>query len=390
MNRHRFSFLPCLFPFVALSLAGVLRAETALPNTGTIAPQLQHYVDEHELAGAVTLVASPDQILDCETVGWQDIAAHERMRPDSLFWIASQSKPITATALMILVDEGKVKLDDPVEKYVPEFKDIWAPDKSAAAAPGEVHLKRPRHPIMVREILSHTSGLPFSSAIEKPTLDLFPLEARVRSYTIAPLLFEPGTSYQYANAGINTAGRIVEVVSGMPLEKFLEERIFIPLGMKDTTFYPTAQQLTRLAKSYAAVKGQLKETPISQLKYPLDGSGRYPMPAGGLFSTAQDLSLFYRMLAHGGELNGKRIVSTNAVQQMTSKQTGDLPNPYGFAFSVNGAKFGHGGAYGTNSEYNGGQKLITIFLVQHASWGPHGKDILPAFRRMAFDKFGHH
>src|SRR5262249_9202777 len=151
----------------------------------------------------------------------------------------------------------------------------------------------------------------------------------------------------YSNAGINTAGRIIEVVSGMSYEKFLETRLFKPLGMKDTTFWPTSSQLRRLAKAYKpnAAKDGLEETPISQLHYPLNDPVRQPMPAGGLFSTANDLSIFYRMIANGGAFNGKRILSENALEQMTSKQTGDLATPYGFGINVGGGHIGHGGAY---------------------------------------------
>ena len=143
---------------------------------------------------------------------------------------------MTATALMMLVDEGKVNVDDPVEKYLPEFKGQWV---KAEQDTDHMLLKRPVHPITVKNVLSHTSGLPFSSPLEQPTLDLLPLAARVRSYAMLPLEFEPDSKYQYSNAGINTAGRIIEVVSGMPYEQFMEQRLFQPLGMKDTTFWPS-------------------------------------------------------------------------------------------------------------------------------------------------------
>ena len=344
------------------------------------------FVDSHTLAGAVTLVASKDKVLSLEAVGSADIAAGKPMRTDCLFWIASQSKPITATALMILVDEGKVNVDDPVEKYLPEFKgQMVVAEKDA----DHVLLKKPRHPILVRNVLSHTSGLPFKSAIEQPSLDLFPLALRVQSYAMLPLDFEPDSKSQYSNAGLNTAGRIIEVVSGMAYEEFLDQRLFKPLGMKDTTFWPNEEQLKRLAKSYKpnAAKTGLDETPIGQLKYPLNDHVRQPMPAGGLFSTATDLSIFYRMIAGGGTFEGKRILSEQAVKQMTSKQTGDLPTPYGFGFSTGGNQIGHGGAYNTNSCFDQAHQLIMIFLVQHAGWTDDGKKILPAFHKAATAAF---
>ena len=262
--------------------------EPSSVSGGRMAAVLQPFVNRHTLAGAVVLVADENHVLDVEAVGYADVAAKKPMRTDCVFWIASQSKPITATALMMLVDEGKVKLDDPVEKYLPEFK-----GQMVVAERDEEHvlLRKPKHPITVRNVLSHTSGLPFSSPIEKPTLDLFSLECRVRSYAMLPLEFEPDTKYLYANAGVNIAARIIEVVSGVPFQTFLDQRLFTPLDMKDTTFWPAGERLQRLAKAYKPAKGDLEECPIDQLKYPLDDPQRQPMPAGGLFSTAADLPL---------------------------------------------------------------------------------------------------
>jgi len=352
-----------------------------------IAPILQPFVDNHILAGAVVLVADPDKVVDVEAVGWADIAAKKPMRTDSMFWIASQSKPITAAALMILVDEGKVNVDDAVEKYLPEFK---GQQVNVSTDPAKPQLKAPRHPILVREILSHTSGLAFKSDIETPTLDVLPLSERVRSYAKMSLLSEPGTKSKYSNAGINTAGRIIEVVSGMSFAKFLEERLFKPLGMNNTTFYPTKAEIENLAKSYKPnqAKDGLEEITISQLKYPLDDPDRRPMPAGGLFSTANDLSNFYRMMANTGTFNGKHVLSENAVKTMTSDQTGEANAHYGFGLGTDGKSFTHGGAYGTNSRYDRERRIVTVFLVQHAGWAGNGKTILPEFQKAATEAYG--
>jgi CubicO group peptidase (beta-lactamase class C family) len=301
------------------------------------------------------------------------------MTTDALFWIASQSKPITAVALMMLVDEGKVSLDDPVEKYLPEFKEI----KLAG--------EKPKQSITVRRILSHTSGMPFSSVKERPTLDMLTLRDAVKSYVETPLLHEPGSKYQYSNAGINTAGRIVEVVAEMPFEEFLAKRLFVPLGMKDTTFRPNAEQLKRLAKSYKpnSDKTGLEEITIGQLKYPLDDPQRQPMPAGGLFSTAADVGRFCRMMLNGGSLDGKRYLSENAVKQLTTKQTGDaLKDNYGLGWSVGGGGFGHGGAFSTNMNVDTKRGLVTVWLVQHAGFPGDGGKSQGAFRKAAEDQFG--
>src|ERR1041384_3966260 len=187
-------------PALLLAAIHLISMSAGAGAPATVAGALQPFVDHHTLAGAVTLVASMDKVLSVETVGFADITAKKPMRADALFWIASMSKPITAAALMMLVDEGKVNVNDPVEKYLPEFKDqmvIAEQDKD------HVVLRRPKHPITVKNVLSHTSGLPFKSGIEQPTLDLFPLRARVLSYAMSPLQFEPDSKYQYSNAGIN-------------------------------------------------------------------------------------------------------------------------------------------------------------------------------------------
>jgi CubicO group peptidase (beta-lactamase class C family) len=347
-------------------------------------------VASHTLAGAVTVVANVDRVLDTQTVGYADIGAGKTMTADAIFWIASQSKPITATALMMLVDEGKVALNDPVEKYLPEFKDQWL----AAYREGDVMLlRKPKQTMTVRHLLSHASGMPFKSALEEPTLDQFTLRSGVRSYTMTPLNSEPGTKFDYSNAGINTAGRIIEVVSGMPYEDFLQKRLFDPLGMKDTTFWPSGEQLGRIAKSYKPNSSNdgLEEIKIGQLRYPLDDRLRQPMPAGGLFSTAADVTTFCRMILNGGEWNGKRYVSEDAVKQMATNQLGSLPQSYGLGWAAGknpGDSFGHGGAHSTQMNIDPQKKLVLVFMVQHAGFpgGDNGK-VHGAFVNAAKKKF---
>jgi CubicO group peptidase (beta-lactamase class C family) len=375
---------------LALALSAIHFGSGRLPGQapGTLAGGVQPFVDREELAGAVMLVANKDKLLAVEAAGWADVAAKKPMQADSLFWIASQSKPITAAALMLLVDEGKVSVDDPVEKYLPEFKgQMVAVEKDA----DHVLLRKPKHPATIKNVLSHTSGLPFKSALEEPTLDRLPLSARVRSYAMTPLDSEPDSKYNYSNAGINTAGRIIEVVSGMPFEKFLDERLCQPLGMKDTTFWPSQEQAVRIAKSYKPGPGNkgLVETTIGQLYYPLtDRTERFPMPAGGLFSTAHDLARFYQMLLGRGQLDGRRILSEEAVSQLTSRQTPpELTSSYGFGLSVGKDFFGHGGAYSTNSSADTGRGLIFVWLVQHAGFPGEGNKSEGAFRRAAVEAF---
>ena len=236
-------------PLLLIGLLGLssvvpfqLRAQSAPTSTGQSNPhpfaaKFQPLVDNHTLAGAVCLVATKDRILDEEAIGYADLETKKPMAFDNEFWIASMTKPMTATALMMLVDEGKVKIDDPVENYLPEFTgQTVSGSKDEPPVPAN-------HPILVREILSHTSGM--VNLPERPVPGTLALH--VQSYSESPLGAQPGTHFLYANANINTAGRIVEVVSGMPYEKFMQERIFTPLGMNDTTFQPDAAQMERLA-----------------------------------------------------------------------------------------------------------------------------------------------
>lgn len=374
-------------PFCWLCLVGLSLSMTSAAEP-KIAPALQPFVESHSLAGAVTVVANKEKVLSLETVGFMDVGAKKPMQADCLFWIASMSKPITGTGLMLLVDEGKVSLDDLVEKYLPEFKEL----KLAVTEDGKQVLKSPSRAITVRDVMSHTSGMPFKSAIEQPTLDGLPLKDAVRSYAVTPLTHEPGTKYQYSNAGINTGARIIEVVTGQKYEDFMDERLFKPLGMKDTTFWPNEEQVARLAKPYkpTADKTNLEETTISQLIYPLTRrDNRYPMPAGGLFSTASDVATFCRMLLNGGELNGKRYLSEAALKTMTSKQTGDaVKEGYGIGWSTNGMTYGHGGALATNMTIDPQRGLITVFLVQHAGFPGEGNKSHGAFVKAANDTFG--
>ena len=347
----------------------------------TITDALQPFVDRNELAGAVTLVATREKTLGLDTVGFADIAARTPMHPDTLFWIASMTKPITGTAFMMLVDEGKVNLDDPVETYLPEFS-----GQTLAEPPGA----RPSRPMTLRDTLRHTSGLPFASPEEAPTLDALLLADAVRTYARLPLQSEPGTRYAYSNAGINTAARVLEVVSGVSYETFLQTRLLDPLGMTDTAFVPTDAQSQRLARAYmpdAAGTG-LAETPISQLQYPLTDPRRCPMPAGGLFSTARDVARFSQMVLNGGEPDGKRFVSEMSVGEMTKKQTADaITECYGLGWSTSGGSFGHGGALATNMTIDPAHGLILLFLVQHNGFPGDGAKSLDAFQEAARARF---
>ena len=386
----RFAVLACLLIAIQATAISAWAQTSAVAPPQGLARCLQPFIDSHTLAGAVTLVASPDKVLSLEAVGCADIAARKPMRTDNVFWIASMTKPITATALMMLVDEGKVNVDDPVEKYLPEFKGQML---GVEQEKDKVVLRKPARPITVKNLLTHTSGLANKAAPGK-RWDMTSLGAAVECYAACPLKFEPGTKYEYSNPGINTAGRIIEVVSGMPYEEFMARRLFEPLGMKDTTFWPAPAQVQRLAKAYkpTADKAGLAEMPTLPFVDPRSGRKSMAIPAGGLFSTATDVSLFCRMILKGGELDGKRYLSEKAIRLMTSTQTGKLPPAYGFGWATDrkpGGPFGHAGAHKTEMHIFPQHQLVTVLMVQHGEWrNDEGKKIVPTFHQAAIKAFG--
>ncbi len=341
------------------------------PAIAAISDRLRKYIAAKEIAGAVTLVATPDGIVHLDASG-NAVLPGEAMRTDAIFWIASMSKPILAALLLMLQDEGLLSVDDPVEKYLPEFKGL----KTADGKPAKV---------TIRHLLTHTSGLgeiTGAQAREAKTLaSVIPL------YVAKPVGFTPGSKWVYCQSGINTGGRIAEVVTGEPLEKLLQRRFFGPLGMKDTTFYLTEKQLPRLAKSYKRTdKGELETTAIGFLngKSPTDLE-RFPAPNGGLFSTAADYARFCQMVLRGGELDGKRYLKPDTIKLMTTIQTAGLKTgftpgngwglgwcvvrePQGVTAMLSPGTFGHGGAYGTQAWIDPTTKHIYILMVQRANF----------------------
>jgi CubicO group peptidase (beta-lactamase class C family) len=397
-SRHNYMHSR-IFLATMLSLLIVGRIEARSP----VAAKLQPLVDRKIIAGAVTLIGTKDEVLSVEMIGAADLSAGRPMTADTVFWIASMTKSVTGTALMMLVDEGKVNVDDPVEKYLPEFK-----GQMLLAEHDDTHavLRKPAHPLTIRTLLTHTGGLTPHTTLE-PRLDLLPLRENVLVYPLLPLRFEPGSRYEYSNAGINTVGRIVEVVSGQSFDEFLEQRLFAPLGMKDTTFWPNADQLRRLAKIYrpkADLTG-LEEIANEQLTAPFSNRARGVNPAGGLFSTAHDLYLLGRMILNGGSYGGRRYLSTASVAQMTSNQVGELPigpdHNYGYGFGwiihrvhpagdpTGPGTFGAGGAYNTQMGIDPAHNLVSVLMVQQSGFPESVRqEVRTTFTQAAEDAVG--
>ena len=383
-----------LFPLalVILHLGATVRAED---KPQPIPPMLQALVDQQVMTGVVVLVADKDKVLELDAVGYSSLRTKAPMRTDSLFWIASMTKSMTATALMMLVDEGKVAVSDPVEKVLREFKG------QAIAGDDQTPAHPPRRPITIKDVLTHTSGLILAG--DRTLKREHSLATNVANIAALPLRQEPGTKYEYNNSGIMTAGRIIEVVSGMPYAEFMQRRLFDPLGMKDTTFWPTEEQAARLARSARRAEDQKSLEEVQQdkgltpatIKRLSNGvmvpapvladmgvdmvfcyAHRYADPAGGLYSTANDVGVFCQMLLNGGVHRGKRLLSTQAVGVMTSNQTGDVPvspqEAYGLGWSVklradegpSIGSFGHRGARRTAMWVDPLHRLAMVVLVE--------------------------
>jgi CubicO group peptidase (beta-lactamase class C family) len=344
-----------------------------------IRARMQEFVDKQDIAGAVTVVGRKDTILHHEAVGSLNLEKGQPMPKDALFRIASMTKPITAIGIMMLADEGRLTVEDAVEKHLPEFRgQMLVAERSKDA----VTLKKPSRPITLRDLLTDTSGLPGG-----PPPGLADLYAK-RNHTLAegviafsqrPLDFEPGSKWAYCNAGIDTLGRVIEVVSGQSYEDFLTKRIFLPLGMKDTTFYPRSEQLDRNATTYDKKDGKLVVSTNNLIGPPKDA--RYPIPAGGLYSTGADLAKLYQLMLNRGKRGMIRFLSEDGVAAMTKVQTGELNagftpgmgfgfgwgvvrKPEGVAEMLSPGSYGHGGAFGTQGWLDPTKDLFMVLLIQ--------------------------
>ncbi len=353
----------CLIVLATALMSSLHATQLEIP---AVNERMKGFVDSKEISGAVTLVADGEKILHLAATGFSDIEKKAPMAEDTLFWIASMTKPITGTAVMMMQDEGKLSVDDPVSKYLPEFTG----DKAG---------------ITIKQCLTHSSGLGELTQDESKGIvtlkDLSPLIAA------KPLVFPPGSKWQYCQTGINTAARVVEVVSGSDFPSFLEARLFGPLEMKDTTFYLSDAQAARLVTPYSRENGDLKP---STFRYfhgkPLTSRDRYPMANGGLFSTASDYAKFAQMIINGGESGGKRYLKAESVKQMTTIQSGELVTgftpgngwglgwcvvrePQGVSVALSPGSFGHGGAYGTQAWIDPVKKRIYLLMIQRTDLG---------------------
>ena len=363
---------------------------------------VQRHVDAGEVSGVVTLVARRGKIAHFEAYGMQDLESKKPMPKDGIFRLASMSKPITAAAVMMMVEEGKIRLTDPVSRFIPEFRGA----KVAVAKPGargggpagpggpgggrgpapEFDVVSANRDITVRDLLTHGSGLMsggLGNAVAPQRGPNDTLATYIPKLGAVPLDFQPGTLWRYSGlAGFDVLSRIVEIVSEQPFDQFLKQRLFDPLGMKDTGFSARPDNQARLVTLY-------QRGPDGKLTKAANQEGlsskTYFAGSGGMVTTAEDYAQFAQMLVNGGELNGRRYLGTRTVQLMSTNHTGDLVNGQfgrpaagmGFGLGVqvvedpalaglrqSKGSWGWAGAYGTNVNIEPAEKMVTIIMMQ--------------------------
>jgi CubicO group peptidase (beta-lactamase class C family) len=329
--------------------------------------RMKKFVEQGTIAGVVTLIARRGQVVSLEAVGYQDLESRKPMQADTIFDIRSVTKPITAIGIMVLMEEGKLTLNEPIEKYLPEFR-----------ATGKAQDSPNR--ITILHLLTHTAGMPMNRPLEIEDITV------TRDRTLADVVvalskqkseFEPGTQFRYYSGGFAILGRIIEVVSGKPFEQFIKERIFDPLGMKDSFFFIPAEKQNRVASIYRQQDGKLNRWEEIEA---YARNAKYPAPEFGMYSTASDLASLCQMMLNGGSFKGKRILSRMSVETMTQNHTLNIksaitqrPAYQGLGWGLSGdpmdafpltstGSFGHNGAFGAIIWIDPKEKLIRVFL----------------------------
>jgi len=360
-----------------------------------IGTAVQHEIDDKRIAGAVTMVIRRGHVAWFKSQGMMDREVSKPMQPDAMFRICSMTKPITSVAVMMLYEEGRFLLDDPVSKYLPEFKD---PKVLVKPATGEPYSIPATKEITIRDLLRHTSGITYqwnqdlgpryeSAGVASGLLQYDgTIGDSVKHLAGLPLLFNPGDRFEYS-LGVDVLGRLVEVVSGKPLDEFFRTRIFEPVGMKDTYFFPPDNKLDRLATAYTYYpeKGlnRFPDTPIKEgsfvysADYPSRGPKKLFSGGAGLVSTAMDYARFCQMMLDGGKIGSTRLLSRKSVDLMTHDQLGKIGPDQGFGlgFGVDGVKeplselgspgeFNWGGFFFTGFNVDPKEQMIIVFMAQ--------------------------
>jgi CubicO group peptidase (beta-lactamase class C family) len=373
----------------------IVKPETlgfASSRLARIKPAMQRYVDDQKLAGVVSLVARRGQVAHFEWCGQANIAAKRPMQADTIFRIYSMTKPITSTAVLMLYEEGRFRLTDPIADYIPAFKKVKVLENPPASGVRFVEATRP---ITIRHLLTHTAGLSYGFDDDGYIDDLYrkhvwrqfdknpnlTLAAFVDHIAKQPLAFQPGALFRYSVA-TDVLGYLVEVVAGQPFDQFLKQRIFDPLGMTDTAFYAPPEKIDRLAAVYGPAKPSgLKLAESPEIAH-YDRPPKVPSGGGGLVSTAGDYLRFAQMLLNQGELDGVRLLGRKTVELMTTNHLPDGVHPFddlAAGFGLGGSvlmdvgksqmlgsvgNFGWGGAANTNFWIDPREELIGILMLQ--------------------------
>ena len=351
-----------------LAAASLAFAGASPERLARIGPRMKTLVEHGKAAGIVTLVQHQGKIVHLDAQGYLKLEDKTPMKTDTIFEVMSMTKPVTATAIMMLAEEGKLALTDPVERHLPEYRGQWVIE-------GGKYVK-PERAIAIRDLLTHSSGLAeyppegmggirFYSNMSRS------LAEAVTIYSQMPLLFQPGTKFQYSNPGIATLGRIIEVLSGQPYEEYLETRIFKPLGMKDSFLFPASSEHARIANVYQPVDGKLVNLGPGIYRK----GARYSFPEGGMYSTASDMAAFYQCFLNGG----KPLLSGAGHDTMLAIHSGDTlrsaGSGWGLGWSVTQSNdglldlrstgsYGHAGAFGTFGWVDPKRSLVGVFMIQ--------------------------
>ncbi|MCC9168703.1 serine hydrolase domain-containing protein [Pontibacter harenae] len=373
---------------------------------------MQEYVSKGYVPGAIGFVARNGKVVYYKAVGYEDVEAKEKLQRDDIFRIASQTKAITSVGVMMLYEEGKLKLDDPISKFIPSFKNPQVLDKFNPA--DTTYTTKPaKREVIIKDLLTHTSGIGYAMIGSPEIVAIYAknnvpsgigtpmgsLEKPITALGKLPLVHQPGERFTY---GLNTdvLGYLVEVVSGQPLDQFFRNRIFEPLEMNDTWFYLPVEKQNRLVKLYT--EGQNKQMMAMPSRagltpdYP-NTKGTYFSGGAGLSSTVYDYAVFLQMLLNGGEYNGHRILKPSTVRLMTTNQTGEVnqgDNKFGLGFSVTTQRgaakspesvgsFGWGGIFGTNYWVDPKEGIVGIIYTQKY---PNSNGNLDSkFRRLVYE-----
>ena len=373
-----------LFSFVAVCSAADPKDSGTTYAKDALAP----FIASGQLPGAVN-VFYKDGVQETACLGYADAGKKRPIAMDSAFMQCSQTKGFCGVTIAILVEEGKIKLDDPVSKYLPEFKTLWI--EQPPPTNGVRKLVKAKNTLTVRMVMNHSGGFPF----ELPNFTTMggwsrrmPLRSVAAIAAATPIKFEPGTKYSYSNVGIDIGATIVEKVTGKRWEAFLKERVLDPLGMKDSTFWPTEKQLAGQVEMYDCRKGKPAawKKHADQMQRPYSDDRVFASAGAGLWTTARDQLKFYKMLMNlGVGENGVRILKEETVKSILATST--LPvglGKYSLGLTVSGdGWFGHGGAWGTNCMVNPEKKQLKLWVVQLRG-GPRPWD---GARNAAADKF---